>query len=145
MSDRSNDTNFVAGAIIAKNGKIFVARRADHKKAFPGLFELVGGHVEKGETFEEAVIREVKEEVCLDIEIITIIDAFKYYSEDEYKAEVIYLCRQIDPDQEPIIDPDDHSEGMWIGPDEVHKIERDTEEVRAIRKAFEILELEGEQ
>lgn len=145
MAHRPNDTNFVAVAIIAKNGKIFIARRAAHKEAFPGLFELIGGHVEKGETFEDAVVRETKEEIGLDIEVVTIIDAFNYVAEDEYKAEVIYLCRQVGPDQEPVLDPDDHSEGLWIGPDEIDKMERENEETAAIRKAFELLELEGEQ
>lgn len=145
MTDRTNDTNFVAVAIIVKDGKIFIARRAEHKTAFPGLFELIGGHVEKGETFEAAVVREVKEEIGLDIEVITVIDAFSYFSEDEYKAEVMYLCEQLDPSQEPVLNPDDHSEGIWIGPDEIDKMERDTEETAAIRKTFEILQLEGEK
>lgn len=144
MIDRSNDTNFVAGAIIFNKGKIFLGRRSLDKLAFPGELELIGGHVEKGETFEDAVVRETKEEIGLDIEIITIVDAFNYFAEDEYKAEIIYLCRQRDPDQEPVLDPADHSEGIWIGPDEIDKTERDNEETAAIRKAFEILELEGE-
>lgn len=143
MTDRTNDTNFVAAAIIAKDGKVFIARRAAHKMVYPGLFELIGGHVEKGETFEAAVVREVKEEVGIDVEIITIVDAFTYFVDNEYKAEVMYLCRQKDPGKEPSLNPDDHSEGIWIGPDEIDKMERDTEETAAIRKAFTILE--GEQ
>lgn len=48
-------------AVIIENGKILLTRQWDG-------YSLIGGGVEKGETIEEAIIREVKEESGLDIE-----------------------------------------------------------------------------
>lgn len=49
-------------AVVSKNGRILLIKRADTK-----IWALPGGVVEKGETFEEAVSREVKEETDVDI------------------------------------------------------------------------------
>lgn len=49
-----------AYAVIIENGKILLTRQWDG-------YSIVGGGVEKGEGFEETIIREVKEETGLDI------------------------------------------------------------------------------
>lgn len=57
-------------AIILENqhGELLFYKR-DHKPfiPFPGYWDLFGGHVEAGETIEEALIREVKEELDIDL------------------------------------------------------------------------------
>ena len=65
-------------AIILENDKgEFLLALRDNKSwiPFPDHWDLIGGHVEEGETPEEALIREVKEE--LDIEIRD----YKFYKE----------------------------------------------------------------
>jgi ADP-ribose pyrophosphatase YjhB (NUDIX family) len=53
-----------ATAVIIENGKILLMRRVKPGEEY---FILPGGGVDKGETIEEAVRREVKEEFCLDV------------------------------------------------------------------------------
>lgn len=50
-------------ALIEQNGKYFLVERA----TFPSGFALVTGHVEEGEKEEDALVREVKEEIGLDV------------------------------------------------------------------------------
>ena len=52
--------------IILQDDKILVERRALHKATDPGIVVIPGGHVEPGETLEEACKRELKEELDLD-------------------------------------------------------------------------------
>ena len=52
--------------IILQDDKILVERRALHKATDPGAVVIPGGHVEPGETLEEACKRELKEELDLD-------------------------------------------------------------------------------
>jgi 8-oxo-dGTP diphosphatase len=57
-------------AIILENDKgEFLLALRDNKSwiPFPGHWDLIGGHVEEGETPEEALVREVKEELDIDI------------------------------------------------------------------------------
>ena len=56
----------VGGLIVNNEGKILLAK--SHK--WFDKYTLPGGHIEIGETMEEALKREVKEEVGLDVEVI---------------------------------------------------------------------------
>ena len=60
-----------ARAIIINDGKVlvFFRRRIRDGKEVT-YYSLPGGHLEDGETYEDAVIREVKEEMNIDVKII---------------------------------------------------------------------------
>jgi len=57
-------------AAILRHGKVLIVRRA--RKPALGVYTLPGGVVEAGETLEEGVRREVREETALDIEPVTL-------------------------------------------------------------------------
>ena len=52
-------------AAIFRDGKVLIVRRA--RPPAHGLYTLPGGGVELGETLEDAVIREVREETALEV------------------------------------------------------------------------------
>jgi 8-oxo-dGTP diphosphatase len=74
MSDRENARTYptrpylAVSAAIFRDGKVLIVRRA--RPPAHGLYTLPGGGVELGETLEQAVIREVREETALQIEPI---------------------------------------------------------------------------
>lgn len=50
--------------VVSPEGKILVTKRSDNKDFFPGYWSIVlGGHVKSGETYEEALITEMNEEI----------------------------------------------------------------------------------
>ena len=53
----------VVNALLLRQGSVLLARRSPHRKAYPGLWSFPGGHVETGETLEQALTRETSEEV----------------------------------------------------------------------------------
>jgi len=55
------------GAIIEKDGKFLIGKR--NKEPYKGDWTFPGGKIEGGETAEEAIVREVKEEMGVDFEI----------------------------------------------------------------------------
>ena len=57
----------VVAALIRKDNKIFAAKRA--YGFLKGKWELPGGKIEKGETPEEAIVREIKEELSTEIKV----------------------------------------------------------------------------
>ncbi|MCK4635812.1 MAG: NUDIX hydrolase [Candidatus Moranbacteria bacterium] len=67
----------VSGILETENG-ILLAKRPLTKKIAPGIYHLPGGHVEFGETPEEALVREFMEEFYLKIKVLDIIRAFSY-------------------------------------------------------------------
>ncbi len=52
-----------ACAILVQNGRLLLGKRAAHRKAYGGKWDLIGGRVEDGETLEGALVREVREEI----------------------------------------------------------------------------------
>jgi 8-oxo-dGTP diphosphatase len=53
----------IVNALFIRDGALLLARRSPHRRAYPGLWSFPGGHVEPHETFVEALVREVREEV----------------------------------------------------------------------------------
>ena len=50
------------GAILLSGDKLLLGRRAAHR-SYPGCWDIIGGHVEPGETIEQTLVREVEEEI----------------------------------------------------------------------------------
>ncbi len=57
----------VLGAIKRKDGKYLITKRAMDKEWAPGAWEIPGGGVRAGESSEEAVKREIREETGIDV------------------------------------------------------------------------------
>jgi len=70
-----------AGGLILQDGKLLLIKRG----AQPGLgkWSIPGGLVELGENVQDAMVREVKEEVGLDVETIRLVDVFDSLTLDE--------------------------------------------------------------
>ena len=85
-----NSTNVVA-AIIKKNNKYLIVQRNRNKHL--GLkWEFPGGKVKNNETFEEALNREIQEELNIKIKIHEKITEEKYKDEKIYILLHYYLC-----------------------------------------------------
>ncbi len=76
MSDSANARSYptrpylAVSAAIFRDGRVLIVRRA--RPPARGIYTLPGGGVELGETLEEAVIREIREETALEIEPIAL-------------------------------------------------------------------------
>ena len=66
----------VSAAIIIKDNKIFITQRGYGE--FKDYREFPGGKLEKGETAKECIVREIKEELDADIEVIKFLNTIKY-------------------------------------------------------------------
>jgi len=131
-----------ACVFLHKDGKLFVAKRADTKKFLPGKFELIGGHIDFGETLEKGLEREIMEELKIDIIIENPYHAFTYISENgnKHSIEIDYFARMKNPNQEITLNPEDHSDYRWIDADEVDEYFEDGDaEKIAVQKGFQML------
>ena len=61
----------VVGALVMREGKVLAARRGTSKFEYVAhKYEFVGGKVEPGETEEEALVRELREELCVSARVL---------------------------------------------------------------------------
>lgn len=84
-----------AAALIDESGKILVQKRPEGKP-MAGLWEFPGGKVEAGETPESALVRELEEELGVDVKEADI-EPVAFASEpveDQHLVLLLYMCRK---------------------------------------------------
>lgn len=147
---REGQQVITACAVIYKkiNGAVHIAlfKRATTKKFMPGIFELIGGHIDFGETLEAGLMREVREEIGMDIVVEEVCHAFTYINtvKKSHSVEVVYCARFPDESAEIVLNPEDHSELVWIQEVDVRSVYElqgrlDDQEYVAVQKAFAII------
>lgn len=108
----------VVAAVIKKDGKIFCCQRGP-KGECAFKWEFPGGKIEKGETNEEALVREIKEELNCNIKVDRFITTVNY----EYNTFIItmhvYLCHLIN--SEPILL--EHKSSLWCDINEMKELD----------------------
>ena len=67
----------VTAAVIARGGRVLLCQRPQGKRC-AGLWEFPGGKVELGETSQQALKREIMEELNTEIEVGELIDTIEY-------------------------------------------------------------------
>lgn len=102
---------FAVKALIILDGKFL----AMHKKNEPeDILELPGGRMEFGESSEETLVREIKEETGLTIEQLKIIDTWNYVGDNYQITGIICLCRIVNGS---IRLSDEHDRYEWLNHD----------------------------
>lgn len=104
----------VVGAVIVKGNKFLAAQRPLNK-SLGGLWEFPGGKIEDGESPQEALKREIKEEMSCDIIVNEFIvnDVYKYNFGDVSLS--TYYCHLLS--SEPVMT--EHIDIQWITIDEI--------------------------
>ncbi|MBL4936157.1 NUDIX domain-containing protein [Clostridium sp. YIM B02515] len=87
---KKGNIEFASKGFILKDGKYLAMHKSIAKHNF---YELPGGRMEFGETAEETLVREVKEETNFIIEPVSLLDTWNFIAEDYQIAGVIYLCK----------------------------------------------------
>lgn len=55
----------LVGAILVERGRMLLGLRASHRRSCPGCWDVIGGHVEAGESSIAALARELAEEIAV--------------------------------------------------------------------------------
>ena len=108
------------GAIIVQNGKILIVRRSSEPGK--GKWSVPGGLVELGETVEQAVVREVREECGLDVEVdrlIDVVDSMTFDRNGRLKYHFIILDFFVKIKGGKLRPGDDAKEALWVPLEEV--------------------------
>lgn len=108
----------VAGVVVNELGQWLVV-----KKAYSGLkgrWSLPAGFVNEGETVDEAVLRELKEETGIDCYVSGLIGFRSGVIRDEISDNMaIFYCRMKDEEQPLSIQEDELLEARWLFPQEL--------------------------
>ncbi len=123
-------------ALIEKDGKLLVTKRADDRDHGAGEWETITGRVEQGESFEDAVHREVMEETGLTIKILRPLGTFHFYRGKE-KVEHLglsFACEYVSG--EVRLDPHESSDFRWATKEEALRLVTDESTRVSIKNFF---------
>ena len=106
----------VSAAVIVKDNKYLIAKR-NKDKHLGGYFEFPGGKQDEDETLEQTVVREIKEELNVDITVDRKLGE-EHYSDEKINVHLHYFfCTIIKGD----IILKEHEEAAWVSKEEFNK------------------------
>lgn len=114
----------VVGAVIVRDGRILAARRGPGM-SLAGMWEFPGGKIEPGESPEEALRRELVEELGCTVEV-----GDRVTSTDHGPVTLTtYYCRVVDG----MPHPSEHSELRWLESDGLEKLDWAPADIPAVQ------------
>lgn len=129
----------VSGGVVIREGKALILQRSENENSFPGMWELPSGKLEEGESIEEALLREVKEESGLDVEILKPVNTFEYNKEKEgqsyHYTQHNFSVRAMDPSQEVLVSTE-HQAFAWVDSSDLNNYNLSDETRLAITTAL---------
>ena len=126
----------IRSVVKNKKGKILVLRRHPKSKTNPHKWELPGGKIEKGEFFDEALIREIKEETALDVKVGDFCEAVQDDYPHKRTVQLIMYSKDITGE---VKISDEHDDWMWASINEIKSLEITSSLEKTIKKRNEKL------
>jgi len=120
MADMSDLLMIVAAALVDADGRVLVQQRAAGR-AMAGLWEFPGGKIERGESAETALVRELKEELGISTETACLAPAGFGTAPIEDGRELLlllYVCRKWSGIPKAL----DAAALRWVRPLELHDL-----------------------
>ena len=107
----------VVAAIIVDGDKIFATQRGYGE--FKGGWEFPGGKIEEGESPEEALVREIEEELDTVVEVGELIDTVEYDYPNFHLSMDCFICTI----KEGNLVLKEHEDAKWLTKDTLHSVD----------------------
>jgi 8-oxo-dGTP diphosphatase len=104
-------TRVFTTGVVLRRGRLLILRRKEDDDTYPGVWDCVGGHFEEGESAEQCMLREAKEESGQDMKIVRVGSLIEYLDSYGRAVAVPFVLR---PDPKKEVVPSEHSEFRWI-------------------------------
>ena len=108
----------VACAIIERDGKVLAVQRSEFMK-LPLKWEFPGGKVDQGESLEQCVVREVSEELNVQITVVQSLPSVNYDYPDFSVTLYPFICTIVSGE----ITLHEHKKLLWLSLHELHSLD----------------------
>ena len=122
----------VAAAIIVKDNKVFATQRGYGE--FKDGWEFPGGKLEPGESAREALAREIREELDVDIRVEKLLETVEYDYPEFHLTMHCFICELLS--EEIVLK--EHEDARWLKEEELDTVDWLPADVGVISKIFEL-------
>ena len=112
-----------AHGIIWHGNKILATRRSAENDFMPLVWDFAGGKIEAGETAEEGLKREIREETGLEVTIENIEHVYTDVEELPEAQYVMLTYKCVYTDGDVTLNPEEHDDYKWVTVDELKTME----------------------
>jgi len=106
----------VVAAIIIRDGKVFATQRGYGQ--WQGWWEFPGGKIESGECPQEALVREIREELDAEIEVGELLDIVEWDYPDFHLKMHCFICSLLSDS----LHLNEHEAAIWLTPDTLKSV-----------------------
>jgi 8-oxo-dGTP pyrophosphatase MutT (NUDIX family) len=112
------------GAMIVSNRAVLLGLRSPSKIVRPNCWDIIGGHAEHGESLDDALVREVKEEVGVIASQFRLIAIFRERQPERYGdvSHHVYAVTAWEGGH-PVNGSDEYTELKWFSAREIRQLE----------------------
>ena len=121
----------VRGIIKNDSNEILIVKRHPKSRTDPEMWELPGGKVEKGEHFADALVREIKEETNLDVNVGDFAEAIQ---NDYSHKRTVQLMMYLEDVRGDVEISDEHTEYMWASIEKIKTLNISTSLKKLLKK-----------
>ena len=106
----------VVAAIIIKDGEVFATQRGYGE--FKGWWEFPGGKIESGECPEDALVREIREELDAEIAVGDLLETVEWDYPNFHLTMHCFLCTLLSES----VSLNEHAAAAWLGRESLHSV-----------------------
>ena len=106
----------VVAAIIIKDGQVFATQRGYGQ--WQGWWEFPGGKIESGERPQDALVREIQEELDAEIEVGELLETVEWDYPDFHLTMHCFVCSLVSES----IHLNEHEDSAWLTRDTLHSV-----------------------
>jgi 8-oxo-dGTP diphosphatase len=120
MATSDYTVHAVAAGILVRCGEVLLCRRSLERAWYPGVWDLPGGHIELAESPQEALVRELREEIGVTVRVPGNDCHFRLSTED-FDMQVWVITEWVgDPTNKS---PHEHDEISWFSESSARRLE----------------------
>jgi len=112
----------VGAIVFNKEGKVLIGRRGKSSRDEVGKWDFPGGAVDFGETFEEAIKREAKEEFGINIKLIEFFRPVQVIEPGKHWVGAFFIAK-LASGEAKLLEKDKFSDLKWVSLEEIDKNE----------------------
>ena len=123
MKKNENFPQVAVGAVVFKDDKVLMVKRSNPPAK--GMWAVPGGKINPGETMQQALIREIKEETGLDIEvreIVYVFDVIQYDDNDHISFHYVIIDFSCELQGGKLKAGDDALEVRWVSKKDLNQM-----------------------